>query len=153
MNDETKTDPGSDREEEDPVDSGSTDALVLSEGHVLQTAGLTEEQIQELTVKYNQGMIDVAKKALELRLDVQVLDATLSTMADQTSSVTQAGDSVTMTHSHTSSLGRTEVIMGNTERAAKGRLTKSQSGEEDPTLKYLIIGAVVAIIIAFLVFG
>ena len=51
-----------------------------------------------------------------------------------------------MTHVHTSTFGRTEVIMGNTETAAKGKLSKSQTGEFNWTPVYLI-GGVIAIIV------
>lgn len=59
---------------------------------------------------------------------------------------------MTVSHTQESSVGRTEVIMGNTEQAMRGRLTKSQTGERD-WLPYLIglaiVGAtVVALVIA-----
>ena len=60
-------------------------------------------------------------------------------MANQTEQVSKAGDSVTISHAHTSTLGRTEVLMGNTEKAAKGKLSRSQTGEDDNTMKYVII--------------
>jgi hypothetical protein len=130
--------------------SESGSKLVLDSGNALEIAGLTEEQIGELRVKYAEGRIDLAHKAEELGLDVQALDKTLSTLAGQTASVSKAGDHVTMTHSHTNTLGRTEVIMGNTEKAAAGKLSKTQTGEDDNTLKYVIIG-VVAIVIALII--
>jgi|TARA_B100001964_G_C14218316_1_gene593966 hypothetical protein len=133
--------------------ASSQDKLVLDGGNTLEMAGLNEQQISELKVKYAEGKIDLAHKAQELGLDVQALDKTLSTLASQTASVSAAGDAVTMTHSHTNTLGRTEVIMGNTEKARSGKLTKSQSGEDDNTLKYTIIIAVVAIVVALIAFN
>ena len=130
--------------------TSSEGAIVLGESNVLQTAGLNETQIQELRMQHAKGMIDIYKKAQELQVDVKALDATLTTMADQTEQVSKAGDSVTMTHSEDSSLGRTEVMMGNTEKAAKGKLSRTQTGEDDNTMKYLIIIAVVAIVVAII---
>lgn len=125
---------------------GSESKIVLSDTRSLSTAGLSDAQIQELRMQHAKGMIDLEKKALELNIDVRALDSTLSTMGKQTSEVSKSGDSVTMTHSHESSLGRTEVMMGNTEKAAKGKLSKSQSGEDDQTMKILIVIAIVVVI-------
>ena len=124
--------------------------IILGDSNVLKTAGLSDQQIQELRMQHAKGMIDIHKKAQELHVDVNALDATLTTMANQTEQVSKAGDSVTMTHSHDSSLGRTEVMMGNTEKAAKGKLSRSQSGEDDNTLKYVLIIAAVAIVVAII---
>ena len=128
--------------EEDPKN------IVLGDMQSFQVAGLTDEQIQELKMLHGKGMLDIHKKAQELKVDVGALDATLSTLATQTEAVSKAGDHVTITHSQSTSVGRTEVVMGNTEKAAQGKLSKSQTGEDDNTLKYVIIGAVVTVIIA-----
>ncbi len=131
--------------------NASGDELTLEGGTSLKLAGLTDTQISELKVKYVEGRIDLAHKAEELGLDVQALDKTLSTLAKQTASVSEAGDAVTMTHSHTNTLGRTEVIMGNTDKAKTGKLTKSQTGEDDNTLKYWLIAGGVIIVIVLIV--
>jgi hypothetical protein len=124
--------------------------IVLGDSNVLKTAGLSEPQIQELQMHHAKGMIDINKKAQELHIDVKALDATLNTMAKNTEELSKAGDSVTITHSQDSSLGRTEVMMGNTTKAAKGKLSRSQIGEGDSPPKYIIIIAVVAIILALI---
>jgi hypothetical protein len=126
--------------------SASESKIVLSDTRSLSTTGLSETQIQELRMHHAKGMIDLERKAHELNIDVRALDNTLSTMADQTKEVSKSGDSVTMSHSHDSSLGRTEVLMGNTEKAAKGKLSKSQTGEEDHTMKIVIIIAIVVVV-------
>ncbi len=121
----------------------------LGDVQVLQTAGLSETQIQELQMVYAKGMLDVNKKAQELKVDVGALEATLRTMAEQTRRVAESGDSVTISHAQASTLGRTEIMMGNTQRAASGKLSRSQTGEQDKTLIYLVIGAIVVIFAAF----
>jgi len=127
--------------------------IQLGNTNSISTVGLTGKQVEQLRMKHAEGMVDLNKKAQELKIDVGALDATLGTMADQTKQVSEAGDHVTMTHSQSSAIGRTEVVMGNTEKAAQGKLTKSQTGEDDNTLKYVIIGAVVAIVIALVAFN
>jgi len=129
------------------------DKINLDGGTSLEVAGLSQEEISQLRTKYAEGRIDLAHKAEELGLDVQALDKTLSTLASQTAAVSEAGDSVTMTHSHTNTLGRTEVVMGNTDKAKSGKLTKSQSGEDDHTLKYVMIAAAVIVVVALIAFN
>lgn len=150
MADEDKGGELIERKGEQALAPASDRDIVLGDSNVLKTAGLTDGQIQDLRMQYIKGMIDVNKKAQELQVDVKALDAVLTTMADQTEQVSKAGDSVTMTHSHDSSLGRTEVLMGNTEKAAKGKLSKSQTGEDDNTMKYVLILAAVAIVVAII---
>ena len=136
--------------EDQAVASTPENTLQIGDTKALSLAGLTEEQIQQLRMKHADGMLDLAKKAQELKIDVGALDAALGTMAGQTKQVSESGDHVTMTHSQTSALGRTEVVMGNTDKAAQGKLTKSQTGEDDNTLKYVLIAAAVAIVIALI---
>jgi len=40
-------------------------------------------------------------------------------------------------------------MMGNTERAATGKLSRSQTGEQDRTLIYIVVAAIVVIFVAF----
>ena len=122
-------------------------SLPLGTSAELDLSALPEEQRVALHVEYSRGMIDLNRKAQELGVDVQALDRTLRSMAEVTQEVSASDDAVTVTHTQETSIGRTEVIMGNTEQAVKGRLTKSQTGERDwlPWLiGFAIVGATVA---------
>ena len=127
-------------------------SLPLGSSAELDLSALPEAERVALQVEYARGMIDVNKRAQELGVDVQALDRTLRSMAETTQEVSATDDAVTVTHTQESSIGRTEVIMGNTEQAMKGRLTRSQTGDRD-WLPYLIglgiVGAtVVGVVIA-----
>lgn len=101
-----------------------------------------------MVLLYAQGTIDVAKKAQELKVDVAALKATLQTLADTTREVSEAGNSINITNIQDNTSGRTETIMGNTDTARKGRLTRSQTGEADRTLWYVGLGALAIIAVA-----
>lgn len=131
----------------------SETALVLGETQNLNLTGLTPAQIGELRRQHAAGLIDVQRKAEEMKVDVGALDATLSSITDQTAKATQAGSHITTTHTQTTSIGRTETVIGNTERAAAGKLSRSASGLPDNMLIYVIIAAVAVVIVAFLAFG
>ena len=96
--------------------SESNTQLNLSNSTTLDLKGLSEEQIAELRQQHASGMIDLHKKAAELKVDVDALDASLSTFNTQTAKATNDGTSATITHVQTSSAGRTEVMIGNTEK-------------------------------------
>ena len=44
------------------------------------------------------GLIDVQRKAQEMKVDVAALDATLQSITDQTAKATQVGSHITTTH-------------------------------------------------------
>ena len=123
-------------------------SIDLGQGHVLDGSGLTENQLQELKAQYISGRIDIHKKAGELKVDVEALDALLSSFNEQTARATEASSHTTITHTQTTAVGRTEVVVGNTDRAARGKLSSSAKGETDIKLPVIIILAVTAIIIA-----
>jgi hypothetical protein len=72
----------------------------------------------------------------------------LDVMAAKTRELAQQeGTSVTMQHTQESSVGRTEVIMGNTAQAASGKLTRTMEGRRDLTWLYFVGGAIVVLIL------
>ncbi len=109
---------------------------------------LPEQDQMELMRKFAEGHIDLAKKAAELGIETQALDTRMGSMADKVSKAAESGASATVTGAYDDSMGRTEIIVGNTDAAAKGKLDRSQRGEKDQTLMYVVIAAIVIIIVA-----
>jgi hypothetical protein len=107
---------------------------------------LSETERKALLTDYVRGALDISKKAQDLHVDVGVLKNTLQTLADTTKEVAESGNAVTITHTQTTSIGRTEIMMGNTERAQSGKLSRSQSGEHEWT-PYYILAAIIALVI------
>jgi len=107
---------------------------------------LPEAERKALLTEYVRGALDINKKAQELHVDVGVLSGTLRTLAETTKEVAESGNAVTVTHTQTTSIGRTEVMMGNTQQAQSGKLSKSQSGATD-WLPYYVIGALIALVV------
>jgi len=112
---------------------------------------LPEAERTALLVEYARGQIDIGKKAAELGVEAKSLEATLSIMSNATNDVASKENSVTITHTQTSSVGRTEVLMGNTPQAQKGKLTKSQTGQADWTPYYVAGGMIAIVLIALAV--
>lgn len=111
-------------------------------------AMLPEAQRNALIEEHTRGMLDINRKATEMHVDVAALSAALGTVSDTTLQAAKDGNSVTASHTQTTSIGRTEVIMGNTDAARVGKLTKSQTGEFNWTPIYIIIGIIALVMIA-----
>lgn len=126
-------------------------SIKLTVSEALDLTGMSEKQIAELKQQYAAGMIDVQKKAEEMKVDVAALDAALHSFNDQTSLATQANASATITHTQTTSIGRTEVVIGNTDKAASGKISRSGRGEKDKAMWFVGIAAVAAILIVIAV--
>jgi len=109
----------------------------------LDLTGLTEEQVQALKAKYAEMVIESKAHELKIATDLQALDRALSTMASKTAEVAdQEGASVTMTKTQDDAMGRTEIIMGTSEAAKSGKLSRSQAGTDNMRM-WVIVAAII----------
>ena len=118
----------------------------LTPGTSMDISWLPESERKALLTDYTKGILDISRKAQELHVDSAALKKTLDDLSVTTKEVSESGNAVTISHTQTTSVGRTEVIMGNTQQAQSGRLSKSQTGEKDWT-PYYIFGGILALII------
>ena len=125
----------------------------LSPRATMDLSWLPEEERRELLRDYTRGMLDIGRKAQELQVDAGALKGTLDDLSATTREASESGNSVTITHTQSSTVGRTEVIMGNTSQAQRGRLTKSQTGEKDMMPYYIFAGILALVIIVALASG
>lgn len=130
----------------------SADVINLGSNSLLDLTGMPSEQIAELKRQYAAGMIDVKKKAEELKIDNASLAMLLDSFNTEASKATQANVSMTATHTQTTAIGRTEVVIGNTDRAASGKLSASAAGVPDRLLWIVGIAAVAVVIVALIIF-
>ncbi len=124
----------------------------LTDTKQLDLTGLDQQQIAELKAQHAAGLIDLGKKAAELKIDVGALDAALGSFVAQTHEASNVGASATISHTQESELGRTEVMIGNTTKAASGKIDRSAKGLRDNSLLVVAIVAAV-VVIAILVLG
>ena len=127
----------------------SKDIVNLTENKSVDLSHLDEESKKEIHQLIAKQKVELAKKGMEQSIDVDSLRARLNTFGNQVYDVIEKGGSITITNAKDDSIGRTEVIMGNTDEAAKGKLSRSAKGLPDNS-KWLIIGGVVVAIIAIL---
>jgi len=127
--------------------SGAPTSIAIATGQTVDLSFMSEAQRTALLAEYARGTLDIARKANELHVDVVTLRNTLGTLVETTRQVSQDGNSVTVTHTQTTAVGRTEIIMGNTETAGKGRMTRSQTGGETNWTPYYIFAAIAAVVL------
>jgi hypothetical protein len=116
-------------------------------------ASLTDEERAALAKDYARGMIDIDKKARELKVEGDSLKYTLETLGNSAKQNIDSGAAITLTHSQTTKVGRTEIKIGNTEEAKTGKLSSSQTGDTNWTPYYILGGLVAIVLIAFLFAG
>ncbi|CCG42926.1 hypothetical protein [Magnetospirillum molischianum] len=122
----------------------------LAQSDVLDLTGLDETQISEIKQQQAEGIVAVQIKAAEKKLDVTALDAALTSFTEQTARAVEAGTHATIQHSQTSSIGKTEVVIGNTERAASGKVSSSSDSLQNNSLTILgVIGIVIILLAVF----
>ena len=133
--------------------AGRRDVIPLGKEGQLDISGLPEADRNELLRLHAEGRIDLEKKMLELGIENQGLSQRLSGIVETARQVADMEASATITGAYNDRLGRTEVIVGNTKKAAQGQLDRSQKGEADQTFAYVIVGAIVLVILAFILAG
>jgi hypothetical protein len=123
----------------------------LSKNTLLDVSEMSDEGKELIMNKLAETQIDLNKKAQEANIDIQGTKVNLDNLNSTVKDSTREGTSITVTHTQTTSVGRTEVVMGNTERAASGKISRSGAGLEDNSMKLLIGGGVIAIIVALII--
>lgn len=114
----------------------------------IDVTGLTVEQIQALKIKYAEMSIEWIERGRTIGTDAQSLGATLETLSRSTAQMSEQGTNVTITNTRDDALGRTEMIVGNSDAARKGKLSMTQKGLGDPTMLYMGFALVVLVILA-----
>jgi len=131
--------------------NGSVPAVInLGPSTSIDLSWLPENERKALLLDYAKGMIDISKRAQELHVDAGYLKKTIDDLADTTIQVSESGNAVTITQTLTTKAGRTEVMMGNTEQAQSGKLSKSQTGVKNWAPYYIFAGILALIIIVAL---
>jgi hypothetical protein len=119
----------------------------------LDISKLPKDQQDQLRAKQADLAIDLQKKAAELQLDNMALSGRLDDITGQVAEADRDEISATVTGSYKDGMGTTEVIMGNTEGAAKGKLNRAQRGLPDQTMTFVIIGVIAVLILAAILAG
>jgi hypothetical protein len=131
--------------------SVSKNTLSLSSNTAeLDLSLLSPDAQEEIRKAHALGEIELIHKAKNMGLETRELDENLKNFEATVADATRNGSHAQVTKTQNNSLGRTEVIIGNTGNAAKGKFTKTQSGEKDNTLIYALLGFAALVVIILL---
>ena len=119
----------------------------------IDLSGIPEAERSKMLAAYTNKVLDISAMAQKMSVDVDALRATLGSLAMTTNEAAEAGNAITITHTQDTSIGRTEIIMGNTDQAKIGKLSRSQSGEKDWTPYYIGAGLIALVLIAAIMGG
>lgn len=122
----------------------------LTSSNQLDLTNLSKDTQALITQKAFEAKIDINRKAQEAQIDIQGTKIQLDNLNATVRDSSKDGTSITITHTQTTSVGRTEVIMGNTQKAASGKISRGAAGLEDHTMKIVIAIAIAAVIVAFI---
>lgn len=122
--------------------------LDLGSPNQLDLTNLSKEGRDLITQKAFEAKIAISNKAQEAQIDIQGTKLQLDNLNAAVRDSSKDGTSITVTHTQTTSVGRTEVVMGNTEKAASGKMSRSAAGLEDNTLKIVVAVVVGAVLLA-----
>lgn len=121
----------------EPTPTGVS-ASVLAVGGGIEVKGLQANQVSVLQKQHAKGLIEVQRKASELKVDIHALDQTLESLTTQARTANDAGVAITATHTQNTTLGQTEIIVGNTQRAATGKLAPFWGGFDENQVRTAI---------------
>lgn len=121
--------------------------LKLGDETELDLSGLSKQQADALEVKAAEKAIDRNDRRQKLKEDIAVTAHKLNTYTKTVLESNAENASVTITNTNDDSLGRTEIIVGNTDAARKGKLSRSQAGLSDTARLWLIFAGIAAVVI------
>ena len=121
--DENKSLEKSDEQISQIIDLGSLGKINISV--------LPENERNALLADHAKNLMEIHKKGHDIKLDSDALKKTLDGLTDTAKSAKENDTSATLSHTQNSDLGRTEAMIGNTEKANQGKFSNSQSGEKD----------------------
>lgn len=124
--------------------------IALTPSASMDLSWMSEEDRRAILRDYTSGMLNIAKKAQELNVDVGGLKNTLDTLAKTTREVTADGNNITATHTTKTTAGTTTIVMGNTDEAKRGQISSDQMGLKNWTPIYILAGIGAVVIIAAL---
>ena len=133
------------------MERNRNDLIDLSNTNIIDLVGLSPDEKQAMIIRSEETKIDLAKKAVAANIDLQGTKNVLDTLNASVRTASEDGTHITMTHTQKTSIGTTEVSIGNTERAASGKISRSGQGQKDNQLPIAIVAAVACVLIALVV--
>ena len=112
----------------------------------IDISSLPEETRVELQKETARRVIENQDRLAKVCTDVHALGASLEEFARTGTDMAESGLTFTATNTRDDSLGRTEIMIGNSEAAQRGRLSRSQVGSAGNLSTQSLILIIIAIV-------
>lgn len=124
--------------------------IQLGKQDVLDVTNLAPREQDALEAEAHRKAIERDDRRQRIGEDLTATAAQIRTFTDAVENTAAQNAAVTITNTKEDSLGRTEMMFGNTDAARAGKLSRSQQGLGDNT-KFWILLAVIAGVVIVLV--
>ncbi len=121
--------------------------IQLGQQDTLDVTNLAQREQDALEVEAHQRAIDRDDRAQRLKQDLTVTAVQINTYTKAVGDTTAQNAAVTITNTKDDSLGRTEMIFGNTDAARSGKLSRSQQGFGDNAKLWILLAIIAAVVI------
>jgi hypothetical protein len=128
-------------------------SIRLGDKQELDLSNLSAREAEALEIKAHEKAIERDDRRQRLKEDLTVTAAQINTFTSAVRETSADDAAVTITNTKDDSLGRTEMIFGNTDFARKGKLTRAQEGFGDYAkiwILFAVIAGVVIVLVAAL---
>ena len=126
----------------------------LTSNSTLDLSSISDTNMQDAIIEHHAtSVLEMNKKGSEMSVDSNALRKTLEDMAETTNRVSKEGNAITISHTQDTSVGRTEIMMGNTHKAQQGKLSLSQVGLKDWRPLYVVCGVIIAMVTLIMLMG
>jgi hypothetical protein len=126
------------------VEPSGVSTLISVAQQEIDLADLPEETKNELKTEMTRKVIENADRQVKIGQDVQSLSASLNTMSTSSTEMAQEGLTMTISNTKDDNLGRTEILIGNSDAAQRGKFSRTQSGGSNLSMStVLLIGGVI----------
>jgi hypothetical protein len=128
-------------------------SIQLGDRPAIDLSGLSDAQVAALKIKHAESIVAVNERAQSVVVDANAVNAKLAAISKHAMDVSAEGLSVSITVVKDDSRGRIEAMIGNSDAAKSGKLTRSQTGAPDRTILFaaLAAGAVLLLLVIALI--
>jgi hypothetical protein len=121
--------------------------LHLAHEEALDLTDLDPRQADALVAKAHEMAIERDDQRKRMKDDLQATAAKLGIYTEALETATDKNAAVTVTNTKDDSLGRTEMILGNSEAAHAGKLSRTQQGLGDNVRFWLVLSIIAGVVI------
>lgn len=121
--------------------------IQLGRQDVLDVSNLPQREQDALEVQAHQKAIERDDRTQRMAQDLMATAGQIRTFTNAVADNAELDAAVTITNTKDDALGRTEIMIGNTDAARTGKLSRSQQGFGDYAWLWILLAAIAGVVI------